>query len=122
MRWNYVQINVHFHLHADKKQASSLYLFIQSGDRFLGLFGGCDSPLSTLNLAGKIVILKPSNRTGGPRTDVLETHLPYMDPRVAEERKRRTAQLDATTMPIRVIQFGWKCRDRTLSSSPKKNV
>lgn len=46
------------------------FITIQCGDRFLGLLGGCDSPLSTLNLAGNIVVFKPSNRTGGPRTDV----------------------------------------------------
>jgi RNA-dependent RNA polymerase len=82
-----VPINFHVHLHTDKerlrKHSGTGILTlptIQCGDRFLGL-SGYDSSLSTPNLRGKIVMFKPSNHTGGPRSDVLETitHLPCMD-------------------------------------------
>ena len=118
-----VPINFHVHLHNDKKRlhkhggTGTLTLpTYQCGNRFLELYGPV-SPVSKLNLGGKIVKFTLSNRIGGPRTDVLENikHFPYMDPNVLEARERRTAQLDATNIPIKIIQFGWECRDQTFS-------
>ena len=124
-----VPINFHVHLHADKKRlrkhSGTGILTLptdQCGDRFLALYGS-NPPFSTLNLGGKIITFKSSNRTGGPRTDVLETiiHRPYMDPKISEDRRKRTAQLDAITIPIRIIQFGWECRDETFSIESEEN-
>lgn len=118
-----VPINFHVHLHIDKKRlhkhSGTGTLTLPSrefGNRFLTLYAS-NSPVASLNLGGKTVRFKPSNHTKQPRTDVLETiiHLPYIDPTVSEARKKREAQLDATTISIRTIQFGWECRDQTFS-------
>ena len=119
-----VPINFHVQLHPDRnnrvrKHKGSGILTLptrQCGNRFLELYGS-NPPLARLSLGGKVVMFKPSNHTSEPRVDVLETitNLPYMDPRALEARKRRDAQLDATTISIRAIQFGWECRDQTFS-------
>ena len=124
-----VPINFHVHLHTDKKRlrkhSGTGILTLpttECGDHFLELYGS-NPPSATLDLGGKIVMFKPSNRPSGPRSDVLKiiTHLPYMDPRISEERKKRAAQLDATTIPISIIQFGWECRDQTFSIESEEN-
>lgn len=118
-----VPINFHVHLHTDRKRLRKhngtgiLTLPTDKwGNRFLEFYAS-SPPLFALNLAGKIVMFKRSNHSSGPRTDVLETIIqrPYMDPRISEERKKRTAQLDASTIPISIIQFGWECRDQMFS-------
>ena len=61
----------------------------------------------------KFDIFKPSNRTGGPRTDVLETitHLPYT-----------ATYLSRLTQPLYLL--GWSNLDRSgaIKCSPSKNV
>jgi len=124
-----VPINFHLHLHTDKRRlhkhggTGTLTLPTpQHGNRFLGLYGS-DLPACSLVLGGKSVKFQPSKRPDGPRADVLETvkRLPYMDPKVLEARQRRVAQLDATTISIRIIQFGWECRDQTFSIESEEN-
>ncbi|KAF8807563.1 RNA-directed RNA polymerase 2 [Phlegmacium glaucopus] len=125
-----VPINFHVYLHTDKKRlhkhggTGTLTLpTLQFGNRFLGLYGSdFSAPKLVLVLGGKNVIFKASNQPGG-RADVLETvtRFPYMDPKVLEARQRRDAQLDATTIAIRTIQFGWECRDQTFSIESEKN-
>lgn len=123
-----VPINFHVHLHNDKKRlrkhggTGTLTLPTQQfGHRFLGLYGS-DPPVSNLVLEGKIVKFKPSDRPR-PRVDVLGiiTRLPYVDPKVLEARRRRVAQIDATIVNIKIIQFGWECRDQTFSIESEEN-
>ncbi|KAF9056326.1 RNA-directed RNA polymerase 2 [Panaeolus papilionaceus] len=52
-----------------------------------------------------------------PREDILREilDLPYVNPGVAEERRRRTERLDQEHILINELQFCWMCRDGTLS-------
>ena len=70
-------------------------------------------------------MFKPSNRTGGPRTDVLEIfiYLPYMDPRIAEERQRLTARSPTQLLDLLESSIlGRSAAIKRSPSSPKKFV
>ncbi|KAF8167941.1 RNA-directed RNA polymerase 2 [Crassisporium funariophilum] len=118
------RINFHVHLHADRKKirnhggTGTLTLpTLEIGRRFLNLIGTEDrNHRISLVLGQKVVRFQESKRPSG-RADVVEsiTLLPYMDPWVAQERERRVAQLGAEDVAIRVLQFGWDCRDQVFS-------
>jgi hypothetical protein len=57
------------------------------------------------------------------RSDIVETilRLPYIDPKVLDERQRRAAELRASSISVRTIQFGWECRDSVFSVEWEKN-
>jgi RNA-dependent RNA polymerase len=51
------------------------------------------------------------------RSDVVEAirRLPYLDPKVLEEREKRAAELRESIISVQTIQFGWECRDSVFS-------
>ena len=114
-------INFHVHLHRDKRGirlhggTGSLTLPTREcGNLFLSLFG--TSTRKTFALGNKRVTFQASRNPSG-RADVLESIrlLPYMDPRVIQEKARRAAKLSASSVSIQVLQFGWECRDEAFS-------
>lgn len=115
------RFNFHVHLHRDKRGirahggTGSLTLPTREcGNLFLSLFG--TPTRKTFALRNKRVTFQASRNPSG-RADVLESIrlLPYVDPRVIQEKERRAAQLNASRVSIRVLQFGWECRDDAFS-------
>lgn len=51
------------------------------------------------------------------RREVVESirRLPYEDPRVAQAREQEAAELQASSVSVSTIQFGWECRDNVYS-------
>jgi len=51
------------------------------------------------------------------RSDVVEAirRLPYLDPKVLEEREKRAAELRGRLYLSRRFSFGWECRDSVFS-------
>lgn len=85
----------------------------QLGRQFLAEYGQ-PAPRKTLPLFPSI-ILQTSNKA--PRQDVLETirRLPFVDPRIEQEREARATQVQGMSIPISLLQFGWICRDEVFS-------
>jgi RNA-dependent RNA polymerase len=84
------------------------------GLHFLRNYGGPMAP-KTLMIANRRIRFEKSKRVA--RLDVVETirRLPYLDARALEEREKRAAELRATNISVRAIQFGWECRDSVFS-------
>jgi RNA-dependent RNA polymerase len=65
-------------------------------------------------------VLRFSKSKKDVRSDVVETirRLPYLDAQALkerEDRERAAAELRASPMSVRTIQFGWECRDSVFS-------
>lgn len=70
---------------------------------------------STISLGNRVIKFSKSKRNA--RSDVVETirHMPYRHPEVLEERERRARELQANSISVRTVQFGWECRDSVFS-------
>jgi RNA-dependent RNA polymerase len=84
------------------------------GRQFLQNYGGPMAP-KILTIANRAIHFEKSKKEA--RSDVVESirHLPYADPKELEKREKRAAELRATSISVRTIQFGWECRDSVLS-------
>ena len=83
------------------------------GAAFLRDFGG-HAPARSLVLGTRIKFQQGKN---APRPHVLEEvrRLPYVDPRLKQERERLATDLRSRTIPLCAVQFGWECRDNVFS-------
>lgn len=83
------------------------------GNAFLRDFGG-PAPARSLVLGTRI---KFQQGKKAPRPNVLEEirRLPYLDPRLKQERERIATDLRSRAIPLRAVQFGWECRDNVFS-------
>ncbi|KAH9937600.1 RdRP-domain-containing protein [Fomitopsis serialis] len=86
---------------------------VQIAQRFLEDYG---QPYPKKHLPiGTTIIFQPSNKP--PLPDILQTvrRLPYVDPRVEQERETRASEVQGMVVAIAVLQFGWVCRDEVFS-------
>jgi hypothetical protein len=112
-----IPINFHVQLHPDKKRVRKhggtgalTFPTVDIGKRFLDFYQS-----QPLTIGKKIIFL--SNSKKPPRPDVVESIRlqPYVDPAILEQRGKRAAQLNAGSISIKTIQFGWECRDYVFS-------
>ena len=86
------------------------------GEHFLQLYGS-DRPRYQLTIGPRRrkVFISMSNKP--IKDDVVEkiNLFPFKDPYTAEEEERVQAELDAGNVPMKVLQFGWLCRDNAFS-------
>jgi RNA-dependent RNA polymerase len=83
------------------------------GNRFLHLYGDGSRPI----LVGDRQIFFEESNTPEGKPDIVETIrlIPYRDPQLVKEERRRSQEIADQKIPIRAIQFCWKCRDGVLS-------
>jgi len=128
-------LNFHIQLHQDKNPVRNHrgtgFLTLPRkdvGDHFLQIYGG-DHPGQRIIVGKKTIFFSASKHPNG-RTDVVQkvTHRPYQDPRVVQERPERPErerskleelidlfQDERFGGRVKVLQFGWECRDQVFS-------
>ncbi|KZT74711.1 RdRP-domain-containing protein [Daedalea quercina L-15889] len=86
---------------------------IQIGQRFLQDYGK-PSPQKRLHV-GTTIYFEQSTKP--PLADALETvrRLPYVDPRILQEREARTSEVQGMAIAVAMMQFGRVCRDEVFS-------
>ncbi|TFY68358.1 hypothetical protein EVJ58_g1048 [Rhodofomes roseus] len=86
---------------------------VQIAQRFLEEYGQPNPKKRVWH--GTTIVFQESNKA--PLPSVLETvrRLPYVDPRVLQEREARASEVQGMIVTIAVLQFGWVCRDEVFS-------
>jgi RNA-dependent RNA polymerase len=81
---------------------------VPAGQKFLLQYGGTE-PLRNFNI-GRIVFALGNNAI---RADILGElrRMPYVDPDIIEAQERLIQEFESGVVKIRVVQFGWECRD-----------
>jgi RNA-dependent RNA polymerase len=113
-------INFHVQLFRNRsgrnhsRQGSLTLPSIDIGNKFLQEYGGHTSP-KMLSISGKRIKFCKSKRTARPEVVESIRHMPYEDPQAAEERESRASQLQSEYVSVKMVQFGWECRDAVYS-------
>ena len=86
---------------------------MEIGQKFLSDFGG--NSVKKVRLRGRAIMFSQSKT--GCRPDILEriTTLSYIDPQVLQESEERASRLRSEAIVLKLIQFGWECRDDVFS-------
>ena len=89
------------------------------GQHFLRDYGG-RAPSKTIVVGGQPLRFVQSKNS--PRSVTLDriTLTPYIDPDDQEAKQNLWADLQARTVPVSSVQFGWECRDRVYSVEYEK--
>ena len=110
-----INFNVRIFKHSKGRMKSGVITVptARIGQQFLDEYGQ-PNPQKHLQLVPTIFFQR-SNKA--PRTDVLETvrRLPFIDPRIEQEREAKATEVQGMTVPIASLQFGWICRDEVFS-------
>ncbi|KZT06877.1 RdRP-domain-containing protein [Laetiporus sulphureus 93-53] len=87
---------------------------IEIGQEFLEEYGGNTSQ-KPIVIGGSRIKFLPGKREA--KEDVLEMirRLPYIDPRMIEERDAQANELQSHAVSVSTLQFGWVCRDNIFS-------
>ena len=117
-------INFHVQLHkrqnnpiqSNKGTAVVTFPTARIGQHFLQLHGS-DLPLCPLAFGPKRRIAFFSRSSKPLKNDIVEkvNLFSFKDPYAEEEEERAQAELDAGNVPMKVLQFGWLCRDYAFS-------
>lgn len=116
-------INFHVHLHRlgsrhpirlHKGTGILTLPSLEIAERFLGLHGS-ERPRVPIVFGRLPAQFQKSNQP--LRIEVVEQirHLPFLNPWVEQERDRKQQELNAAKVRVKVLQFGWNCRDFAFS-------
>lgn len=117
----HVDINFHVHVHQNRNPVrlhngtGVLSLpSIEIGELFLRRHGS-ERPRIPISFGRRQAQFL--NSTKPPRADVLQQIklLPFVNPWVKQEQERKKQELDAANVRVKVLQFGWNCRDFAFS-------
>ena len=125
--WRPFPVNLRVTLDEDYRRSRSnegtgtLTIAVQSvANQFLEKHGGKRG--KGLKICGRKVFFRESRRE--VEQNILDKlkRTPYVDPRKAAEKQKRIEEAKANQIPIRGIEFGWKCRDRVFSCEWEKSL
>ncbi|KAF5354905.1 hypothetical protein D9756_005520 [Leucocoprinus leucothites] len=83
-------------------------------ERFLEIYGG-PRPRHIIDIGGYRIFFEPSRHLPHPEVLELLSRSRWVDPADELEQLKRYEKLSSTPLPIKIVQFGWICRDRVFS-------